>query len=439
MRFEFFVALRYLKAKRRQAVISVITVISVLGVMAGVCALVIALAINNGFREELEKRLLGATANINLLRPSNDGIQKYDELAERLGRLPHVQAAAPALYEEVLASSHARAQGMMLKGIDPKREVHVADLLSHITEGSIEGLSPERPATTLGGGPSEGASDADETGTHVSGTAALPRDTDPIIIGKELAKALGVFVGDTILVTSPQGTVTPYGVVPKFHHFRVVGVFDSGFYDFDSSWAFTNVDAAQRLFDLRNVVSVIEFRINDIYQAPAVAESIRQAAGPGYETSTWMEQNRSLFSALRLERLVTILTIGLIVLVAALNIFITLAMMVMEKNRDIAVLRSMGARERQVWAVFTLHGLLIGAVGTTLGLALGYTASWICDHYRLIHLQADVYALAFVPFHARPWDGLWIAVAALTISLLATIYPARAAAKVNPVEILRYE
>jgi lipoprotein-releasing system permease protein len=314
---------------------------------------------------------------------------------------------------------------MMLKGIDPKREVQVADLLSHITEGSIDGLYPKQPATSASPEP--------------SGSANPPPDTDPIVIGKELAKALGVFAGDTILVTSPQGTLTPFEVVPKFHHFRVVGIFDSGFYDFDASWAFTNLDAAQRLFNLRNVVSVIEFKIDDIYQAPAVADSLRQAAGQGYETSTWMEQNRSLFSALRLERLVTILTIGLIVLVAALNIFITLAMMVMEKNRDIAVLRSMGARERQVWAIFTLHGMLIGAVGTTLGMVLGYTASWICDHYRLIHLQADVYALAFVPFHARLGDGLWIAFAALTISLLATVYPARAAARLNPVEILRYE
>lgn len=415
MRFELFVALRYLKAKRRQAVISVITFISVLGVMAGVCALVIALAINNGFREELETRLLGATANINLLRPSNDGIRNYDALADRLARLPHVQAAAPALYEEVLASSHARAQGIMLKGIDPDREVRVADLLSHITEGSIEGLKIRRS----------------ETG--------VTTDTDPIIIGKELAKSLGVYVGDTILVTSPQGTLTPLEVVPKFRHFRVVGVFDSGFYDFDASWAFTNLDAAQRLFDLRNVVSVIEFKIDDIYQAPGVAKKIRQAAGHGFETSTWMEQNRSLFSALRLERLVTVLTIGLIMLVAALNIFITLAMMVMEKNRDIAVLRSMGARERQVWTVFTLHGLLIGAVGTALGLTLGYSVSWACNHYKLIHLQADVYSLAYVPFHARPMDGVWIAAAALMISLLATIYPARSAAKLNPVEILRYE
>jgi len=428
MGFELFVALRYLKAKRRQAAISVITVISVVGVMAGVCALVIALAINNGFREELESRLLGATANIFLLRSANDGIANYQQLTDRLSKLPGVVAAAPELYEEVLASSRSRAQGIVLKGVDPKREVQVADLLRHITEGSIEGLVVA-PV-------SDRRNDEPETN---GGQRPPLQTTDPIIIGKELAKSLGIYVGDTILVTSPQGTVTPLGPVPKVHHFRVVGVFDSGFYDFDATWAFTNLDAAQRLFDLRNVASVIAFKIADIYQAPAVAEAIRKAAGPGFETNTWMEQNHSLFSALRLERLVTIFTIGLIVLVAALNIFITLAMMVMEKNRDIAVLRSMGARERQVWAIFTLHGLAIGTVGTLLGLALGYGASWLGDRFRLFHLQADVYSLAYVPFHARAWDGLWIALAALAISFLATTYPARAASRLNPVEILRYE
>jgi lipoprotein-releasing system permease protein len=409
MRFEFFVALRYLKAKRRQAAISVITVISVAGVMAGVCALVVALAINNGFRRELEQRLLGATADVTLLRASSDGIARYEELTERLSRLPHVVSSAPALYEQVLVSSHSRAQGVVLKGVDPRRETRVGDLLTRLKEGSLAGLSQDFP------------------------------NADPIIIGKELAKSLGVFVGDTVLVTSPQGYLTPLEVVPKFRHFRVVGVFDSGFYDFDASWAFTNLNAAQRLFDLANVASVVQFKVDDIYQAEAVAETIRQAAGQGFETTTWMEQNRSLFSALRLERLVTILTIGLIELVAALNIFITLAMMVMEKNRDIAVLMSMGARKRQVWAIFTLHGLLIGAVGTLLGLALGYCTSWVGDRYKLIPLDAQVYALPSVPFHAQPLDGVWIALAALTISFLATLYPAVAAARLNPVEILRYE
>ncbi len=409
MRFEFFVALRYLKAKRRQAAVSIVTLISVVGVMAGVCALVVALAINTGFREELERRLLGATANINLLRSANDGIKDYDTLADRLARLPHVVATAPALYEQVLVSSHSRAQGVVLKGVEPKREVRVGDLLTRLREGRLEGLSQNFS------------------------------DADPIIVGKELAKSLGVFVGDTVLVTSPQGYLTPLEIVPKFRHFRVVGVFDSGFYDFDATWAFTNLEAAQRLFDLPHVVSVIEFKIDEIYQADSVAQGIRRAAGPGFDTTTWMEQNRSLLSALRLERLVTILTIGLIVLVAALNIFITLAMMVMEKHRDIAVLMSMGARRRQVWALFALHGVLIGALGTLLGLALGYGASWAGDRYKLIPLEADVYALASVPFHARPWDGLWIAVAGLSISFLATLYPSLAAARLDPAEVLRYE
>jgi len=409
MRFELFVALRYLKAKRRQAVISVITLISVIGVVAGVAALVVALAINSGFRQELEKRLLGATANINLLRTRNDGISNYEELAARLARVPHVVASAPTLYEQVLVSSRSRAQGVVLKGIEPQREVRVGDLLTRLREGSLDGLSQ----------------------TYAN--------ADPIIVGTELAKSLGVFVGDTVLVTSPQGYITPFQIVPKFRHFRVVGIFDSGFYDFDATWAFTTLRAAQRLFDLAEVVSVIEFRVDDIYQVQPIAEVIRRAAGPGYETTTWMEQNRSVFSALRLERLVTILTIGLIVIVAALNIFITLAMMVMEKHRDIAVLMSMGAKQRQVWAIFTLHGLLIGAVGTFLGLTLGYALSWLGERYKLIPLQADIYALSSVPFHARPGDGVWIALAALAISFVATLYPAMAAARLNPTDILRYE
>jgi lipoprotein-releasing system permease protein len=409
MNFEFFVALRYLRAKRRQAAISIITVISVLGVTAGVAALVISLAINNGFREELESRLLGATANINLVRKENDGIRDFDQLSHRLASRPHVVATAPSLYEEVLISSRARAQGVVVKGIEPAQEVKVGTLLRHLREGSLDGLSETFP------------------------------NADPIIIGKELATSLGVFVGDTVLVTSPQGYLTPLEVVPKFRHFRVVGVFDSGMFDIDNAWTFTNIAAAQRLFDLADVVSVIEFKIDDIYRAPEVAEDIRRAAGSGFDTTTWIEQNHSLFSALRLERMVTILTIGLIVVVAALNIFIALVMMVMEKNRDIAVLMSMGARQRQVWAVFTLHGVAIGGLGTILGLILGYGGAWLGNTYKLIPLQADVYALSSVPFHAHPLDGVWIAAAALTISFLATLYPSLAAARLNPVEILRYE
>lgn len=409
MRFELFVALRYLKAKRRQAAISVITLISVIGVMAGVAALVVALAINNGFSEELERRLLGATANVNLIRPAGDGIPHYDQLAARLAHLPHVVAASPALYEEVLMSSQSRAQGVVLKGVDPAREVRVGDLLARLREGKLEDLSKTFPSA------------------------------DPIVVGKELAKSLGVRAGDTVTVTSPQGYVTPAGIVPKYHHFRLVGVFDAGFYDLDAGWAFTNLNAAQRLFDLANIASVIGFKIDNLDRAPDIAEEIRRAAGPGFEATTVMEQNHALFSALKLEKLVTILTIGLIVVVAALNIFITLVMMIMEKNRDIAVLMSMGSRKRQIWNIFALHGLAIGALGTSLGLLAGYVASWVGDHYKLIPLQADVYALAAVPFHPRPSDGVWIGLAALAISFIATLYPSLTAARLDPVEILRYE
>lgn len=409
MRFEFFVALRYLKAKRRQAVISLITLISVLGVAAGVAALVIALAVNNGFREELEHRLLGATANVNLVRPANDGIKNYDQLAGRLSRLPQVVAAAPVIYEEVLMSSRSRAAGVVLKGVDPSREVKVGDLLRRLKSGSLDELAKTFP------------------------------NADPVIVGKDLAQSLGVSVGDTVMVTSPQGTLTPFGIVPKFRNFRVVGVFDSGFYDIDAVWCFTNLGAAQRLFDLSDVVSVIELKIDDIYRAEEVAAEIRKAAGAGFDTNTWMEQNHSLFSALKLERLVTVLTIGLIMLVAALNIFVTLAMMAMEKNRDIAVLMSMGARQRQIWRVFTLHGLAIAAVGSVIGLIAGYGVSWAGNKYHLIPLQADVYALPSVPFHAHSIDGVWIVLAALLISFLATLYPSLSAARLDPVEILRYE
>jgi lipoprotein-releasing system permease protein len=409
MKFEWFVAMRYLKAKRRQAAISVVTAISVIGVVAGVAALVIALSVNNGFRLELQGKLLGATSNVNLIRSQNDGIQHYDALADRLLKLPHVVSDAPALYEQALISNRQRSSGVIIKGVDPKREVQVCDLLHRLSEGSLQGLSATFP------------------------------DADPIIIGKELAKTLGASVGDTVTVTSPQGTLTPFEVVPKYRHFRVVGIFNSGFFDFDATWAFTNLNAAQRLFDLRNVVSVIEFKLDDVYLADSAAEAIRKAAGPGFATTTWVDQNHALFSALKLERLVTILTIGLIVLVAALNIFITLAMMVMDKNRDIAVLKSMGAKNRQIWTVFTLHGILIASLGTILGLILGYGGAWLGESYRLIPLQADVYGLSYVPFIPRPWDGLWIGLAVLAISFVAAFYPSFSAARLDSAEILRYE
>ena len=409
MRFELFVAFRYLMSKRHQGAVSIVTVISVVGVTAGVMSLVIALAVNNGFKEDLENRLVGATANVSLLRTENDGIRDYDQLVARVLQLPHVVGAAPAVYERVLISSGSRARGAVLKGIDPDREIKVSQLLNQLTEGSFQDLSVDSP------------------------------EMPPIILGKELAENLGAVVGAPLMVTSIQGRLTPFGPVPKFREFRVVGIFDSGFYDFDSSWVFTDLRVVQKLFDLVDVVSVVEIKLDDIYIAPEVAKIVERAAGEGFSTTHWMEQNRSLFSALALERLVTALTIGLIVFVAALNIFITLTMLVMEKRREIAVLMSMGARPRQIWSVFTLYGLLIGLVGTLLGLVAGYAAAGYADAHKLIRLQAEIYSIAFVPFQTRPADGVLIGLAALTVCFLATLYPSLSAARLNPVEILRYE
>ncbi len=413
MKFELFIAARYLRAKRKQAVISVITVISVLGVAAGVASLIIALAVNAGFKDDLQKRLLGATANINLLRTENDGIRDYQALTTRLAKVPHVVADAPAIYETVLLSSGTRAKGVVLKGIEVNRELEVGDLLRSVKQGSLQPLQSE--------------------------AAGSPSAAAPIAVGRDLADFLGVTIGDFVTAVSPQGSLTPVGVVPRYKKFKVVAIYDSGFYDYDSAWVFTTVPAAQNLFSLNRVVSVIEFKIDDIYRAPEVANAIKATAGQGFTTVNWMDQNRSLFQALRLEKVVTIITIGLIVFVAALNILITLVMMVMEKNRDIAILMAMGARLNQVRKIFICQGVIIGVVGTILGSILGYTASWLCNKYHLIVLNADIYSFSYVPFKMRPTDGLIIAGAAILISFLSTIYPARSAAKVSPVEVLRYE
>lgn len=408
-RFEWFVALRYLRARRKGTVLSVVTWISMLGVATGVMSLVIALAINTGFKQVLQERLLGATAHINLTRAKREAISDYRGLEERLRRVPHVVAVAPAIYDTVLISGKTRAQGVVLKGVDPESEDRVGDLLRSVKQGSVEELTNPKP------------------------------EVEPLLIGKELAANLGLFLGDYVTITSPQGVLTPFGLVPRYQRFHIVGIFESGFYDYDSGWVFTSLPAAQRLLNLGDQVSVLEFKIDDIYAAEAVGTTIERAAGPGFATTNWMELNRSLFRALRLEKLVTAIFIGLIVFVAGLNILIALTMTVMEKTREIAVLMSLGARAGQIRRIFLCQGLAIGLLGTLTGLVAGYGLAWLGDTYRLIHLDREVYAIAYVPFRARIADAAWIAAAALGTSWLATIYPARSAARIYPVEVLRYE
>jgi lipoprotein-releasing system permease protein len=442
--FELFVAARYLRAKRRQAVIGVITAISIIGVAAGVASLIIALAINNGFRQDLQQRLLGSTAHVQLMRTAGDGIRDWRALLERLAQQPHVVAAAPAIYEQVLISRGARAKGALLKGVIPSYERRVSQLLQEVKFGSAEALAEADEAgnSKRGRGDINAEESQANAQTPAGGLASAgPRreQMPPIILGKEMADELGAKVGSVVLVTSPQGELTPFGLVPKYVRFRVAGIFQSGFYDYDTAWAFTRLSSGQSLFGLGDLVSVIEFKIDDIYRASEVSKAIEQGAGPGFQATNWMEQNRALFRALRLERVVTFITIGLIVFVAALNILISLIMMVMEKTKDIAVLMSMGARRRQVRRIFIAQGVLTGLIGTALGLVVGYGLAYGLGHYHWISLSPEVYSIDYVPSLPRAIDGIVVALVAMGISFTATIYPSYSASRVLPAEALRYE
>lgn len=408
--FELFIASRYLRAKRKQAVISVITVISIAGVAAGVAALVIGIAINNGFRDTLQRSLLGATAHVMVLDKRGEGIDNWRELDPKFRQLPHVVSVAPNLYGQVFLSGPLggiQAGGAELKGIPLDNP---PDMLKHLKQGSFEKLK---------------------------NTDAFPG----IILGSHLAQSTGMLLGSVVNIISPQGIeLTPFGPrIPPAFRFRVVGIFESGFYEIDSFWAFTSLDSAQKVFSVGNVVNSIELDLDDIYRAPEVAKLAEKIVGPKLDATTWMEQYHQILNALGTERIVTIVTISLIGIVAALNILITLIMMVMEKNRDIAVLMSMGAKHRQIRRIFMLQGVLIGAVGTAIGLILGYSLSILADHYRWLRLNEDVYSLSYVPFNPRWEDAIWIAAAAIFVSLIATLYPAKAATAIAPVEALRYE
>ena len=415
MRFELYVAARYLKAKRRQAVVGVVTAISVAGVAAGVAALIIALAITNGMRRDLQDRLVASSAHIQLMRVKNDGIRNWRPLVEKLSRLPHVVAAAPELDEQVMVARGARAGYALIEGVVPGQEQKVSSVLSNAPAAAVRALDPAPP-------PSDPAN------------AELP----PVVLGKDLADSIGANVGDSLLLVSPQGDLTPVGVVPNVRHFRLAGIYHTGFYQYDSAWGFVRLSDAQRLYDEPDLVSVISFKIDDLNNAPEIARQIEQAAGPGFMTTNWMEQNRELFRALKLEQIVTFIVITLIVIVAALNILIALTMMVMEKTRDIAVLMSFGVDPGQVRRIFLLQGFLISVVGTVIGLVLGYIGAWAGSHYH-IQLSPDVYAIDTLPFAPRWLDGLLVSAVSIGISLLATLYPASTAARIRPAEALRYE
>jgi lipoprotein-releasing system permease protein len=405
--FELHVALRYLLAKRKQAFISVISLISTLGVTVGVMAVIIALAVMTGLQQELRDRILGSQPHIYVSRTG--GIADYQAEAARLRQIPHVVGAAPAILGRALITASRNQEFISLKGIDPRLEPEVSDVARSLQSGSLDALAPK-----------------------------TEDELDGVLLGKDLASSLGVVVGDSVIVLTPEGTLSPMGMIPSRKKLRVAGVFSLGLIEFDSTYGFVSLDVAKRMLS-KDQVDFLQLRVDDIYQAPAIARQVSARLGDQYFTQDWAEMNRSLFSALTLEKIAVSLAIGLIVMVAALNIIASLILLVMEKHRDIAILKTMGASARSVTVVFLLQGLIIGLVGTTLGAASGWGVSRVFDRYQLIRVPIDIYQVSHLPFTVLPLDFLIVVLVAVLVCFVATIYPSRQAAKLDPVQALRYE
>ncbi len=407
--FELRIALRYLTARRKQAFISVISAISVLGVVVGVMALMVALGLMTGLQREIRSKILGATAHISVFRSGNEPFDNYRHVVAAVRGVPHVLGSAPAVYGKALMTSAGGSGVATLKGVVPAEETTVTDLAAQVEEGDLRVL--------------------EKAGLGLA----------PVLLGRDLAASLGVGTGDVVSVTSPNGRLSPYGMLPRVTKFRVAGLVHSGLYEFDSSWAYVPLAVAQRLFTGGDEASLVEVRVDDIYAVREVAPQVVAAVGSGYLTTDWIMMNQSLFSALWLEKVAIGITIGLIVMVAALNIVATLILLVMEKHKDIAILVSMGTSRASITRIFMLQGTVIGAVGTLAGAVLGWGLCRVLDTYKLIQVPVDVYQISYVPFKLLPLDATTVIVGAVLICFLATIHPARGAARLDPAEALRYE
>ncbi|MCX6571326.1 MAG: ABC transporter permease [Candidatus Aminicenantes bacterium] len=406
MKFELFVARRYLTARRKQAFISVITSISVLGIAIGVAALVIAIALITGFQGDVQDKILGATSHVMVSDLGGQRLSGYEGLAEKIRAIPGVESVTPVVYNTVLITGLGESSGALVKGIDFDRERQDAAWLQKLEAGRI----PD------GGGAREG-----------------------LLLGRELALRVGAQVGDAVDVVTASSTLSPLGLLPKRKRFQVTGIFNTGLYEFDNSTALVAIGVAQKLFGLEGRASYIQVKLRDIFAAPAVGEKIKAALPPVVYITTWMELNKSLFSALKLEKNIMFLTITLIVIVAALNIIATLILMVMEKTRDIGILMAMGATPRSINRIFFYQGALIGVIGTALGVLLGLGWCALANTFELIKIPVDIYQISHVPFRLRPLDLALIVGVTLAISFVSTLFPARRAAKVDPVVALKYE
>jgi lipoprotein-releasing system permease protein len=416
MRYELFIGLRYLRARRRETFISLITIISVLGVMIGVMTLNVVMAVMTGFEETLRDRLLGINAHVALVK-SGDQLREYEKLLELVRQTKGVVAASPSIYGQVMLTSGPRVSGVVVRGVDPDKVNQVVDIERYIREGSLQSLKQQQPLQVQGR------------------TILLPG----VIIGIRLANQLGVFLGSPIQVVSPLGSPTAIGVIPKVRRFVVVGIFDSGMSEIDSTLVYMNLKDAQTFFELGDAVTNIEIRVQDVYRAQSVAQDIQRQLGFPYLTEDWSRLWPNLFSALRLEKTVYFLVLLLMVLIGAFNIISTLIMVVMEKRKDIAILQSMGASRESIRRIFLIKGCVIGVVGTLLGVFLGLAICLLIQKYRFIELPKDVFLISTVPVRIYLSNFLLVGFASLFVCLLASIYPARQAAKLDPVEIIRYE
>ena len=410
MTFELFVALRYLLARRQHASISRVSLFSTIGVAVGVLALIVALALMTGLQGELRNRILGSTAHIYVWKIG--GIDDYHAEVQRLSQFGGVAGAGPAIFGKAIVSSGSETAFITLKGIDPVLEGRVTDIERTMQQGKLLALES-----------AEGTDDDERPG---------------ILLGQDLAKQIGVKVGDLVELTSPTATLTPTGSMLRARTVRVAGIFALGLFEFDSAYGFVSLDLAKRLL-AKDHPDLIQLRVNDIYSANAIARQIENTLGDKYSADDWSRMNRSLFSALTLEKMAISITIGLIVLVGALNIISSLILLVRQKSRDIAILKTMGTSSRRVMGIFMMQGLVIGVVGTAVGTVVGVSLCWVLDRYKLIQIPMDVYQVSHVPFVVLPWDLLTVVVATILICFLATIYPSRQASALDPVQALRAE